>query len=105
MIQALDMVKYEAPFMDAYFPNVDNASSMTGKDKVLLYILIARALVKRAGSDDFVAFSTDVLFEEEVAVQCEECHLPAAAEHYGAGDVVDTGALNLCSFCQNSHEI
>jgi len=66
---------------------------MSRKDQILLQILAPRTFVECTSRDHLVAFSANVLFEEEIAVEGEESDFRATAEHDCAGDIVDSGAL------------
>ena len=72
---------------------------MAGENEVALEILVAGAFVEGAGSDEVFALDADVLVEDEVAVEGVEGEVRSAAEHDGAGDVVDAGALGWVSTC------
>lgn len=66
---------------------------MPGKDQILLQILVPSTFIKRTGRDHLVAFGTNMLFEEKIAVEGEEGDFGAAAEHDYARDIIDSGAL------------
>ena len=76
-----------------WFTYINDASSMSREDKILLQVLVPRTFIESASGDNFVVFNADMLFEEQFAVKSEEDNLRAAAEHDDARYVVDASTL------------
>lgn len=74
---------------------INNASSVSGEDKLALLPLVVHSLVKHTGDDLVIRRIAHGLFQKQHPVQCEQTELVASTDHDFTRHIVDSCTLNM----------